>query len=182
MSSGRHLHGLSDWGKTEFHRHGYWTLDPMVMKIERVISTTSLGWLKWEYCMVWWTDPTSRRQWYTGFWSVGRTIWSGLRSMETSCHQMVRMNHNYQSSEMKVLLFTHSTNTISPTDAPWAIRMENKAQLRSPGILVRIRFHFVLDDYSDEYEMMAMVNSHLVNWMIASFGRTNMWWKAGVQV
>jgi len=64
---------------------------------------------------------------------------------------------------MKVLLFTHSTNTISPTDAPWAIRMENKAQLRSPGILVRIRFHFVLDDYSDEYEMMAMVNSHLVN-------------------
>ena len=36
--------------------------------------------------------------------------------------------------------------------------MENKAQLRSPGVLVRIRFHFMLDEYSDEYEMMAMVN------------------------
>ena len=36
--------------------------------------------------------------------------------------------------------------------------MENKAQLRSPGVLVSVRFHFVLDDYGDEYEMMAMVN------------------------
>ena len=41
--------------------------------------------------------------------------------------------------------------------------MENKAQLRSPGEFVKILFHFVLDDYSDEYEMMAMVNRYLVN-------------------
>jgi hypothetical protein len=36
--------------------------------------------------------------------------------------------------------------------------MENMAQLRSPGALVRVRIHFVLDDCSDEYEMMAMIN------------------------
>jgi len=182
MGSGMHLHGLSDWGKTEFHKHGYWTLDPMVMITEWVISTSSLEWLKWESCMVWWTDPTSRRRWYTRFCSVGRPIRSGLRSMETLCCQMVRMNDNYQGSEMKVPLFKHSTNTISPTDAKWAIGMENKAQLRSPGVLVRIRFHFVLDDYSDEYEMIAMVNWYLVNWIIASFGWTNMWWKLGAPV
>jgi len=27
MNSGKHLQGLSNWGKTEFHRHGYWALD-----------------------------------------------------------------------------------------------------------------------------------------------------------
>jgi len=36
--------------------------------------------------------------------------------------------------------------------------MENKAQLRSPGVLVKAQLDFVLDNYSDEYEMMAMVN------------------------
>jgi hypothetical protein len=41
--------------------------------------------------------------------------------------------------------------------------MENKAQVRSPGVLVRVQFHFVLDDYSDKYEMMAMENRYLVN-------------------
>ena len=71
---------------------------------------------------------------------------------------MVRMNDNHQGSEMKLRLFKHSTNAISQTDAKLAIGMENKAQFRSPGVLVRIQFHFVLDDYSDESEMMAMVN------------------------
>ena len=153
MSSGRHLHGLSDWGKTEFHTHGYWTQDPMVMITERLISTSSLEWVKWESCMVWWTNRTSRQRWYTGFWNVGRTIRSGLQSNETSCHQMVRMNDYDQGSDIKVRLSKHSTNTISPTDATYANGMENMAQLRSPGVLVRIRFHFVLDDYCDQYEM-----------------------------
>jgi len=36
--------------------------------------------------------------------------------------------------------------------------MENKAQLKSLEELVRVQFHFVLEDYIDEYEMMAMVN------------------------
>jgi len=126
MSSARHLHRFSDWGKTEFHTHGYWILDPMVRIIEQVISTSSLEWLKWESCMVWWTDRTSRRRWYTGFWSVIRTIRNGLQSIETSCCQMVKMNDNYLGSEIKVRLFKHSTNTISPADATrqmkWRIR------------------------------------------------------------
>jgi hypothetical protein len=71
---------------------------------------------------------------------------------------MVKMNDNYQGSEIKVRLFNHSTNTISPTDAKYANEMENMAHLRSPGALVRVRIHFVLDDCSDEYEMMAMIN------------------------
>jgi len=70
---------------------------------------------------------------------------------------MGRINDHDQGSEMKVCLFKHSTNSISPTDANQANGMESKAQLRSPGVFVRIRFHFVLDDLSDEYEMMAMV-------------------------
>jgi len=41
--------------------------------------------------------------------------------------------------------------------------MENNAQLRSPGVLVRVRLDFVLDDYSDEYEMKSMGNRDLVN-------------------
>jgi hypothetical protein len=36
--------------------------------------------------------------------------------------------------------------------------MENMAQLGSQGALVTVRIHFMLDDCSDEYEMMAMVN------------------------
>jgi len=56
------------------------------------------------------------------------------------------------------------------------------AQLRSPGVLVRVRFHFVLDDYCDEYEMKSMENRHLVNWIIAWIGWTNMWWKAGAPI
>jgi len=170
MSSGRPLHGLSNWGKTEFHKHGYWTLVPMVMITERVISTSSLEWLKWESCMVWWTSRTSRPRWYTGLWSVGRTIRSGLRSMETSCRQMVRMNDNDQGNEINVRLFKHSTNTILPTDATYANDMEDMAQLRSFEVLVSVRFHFVLDDYSDEYEMWSMENRHLVNWIIACIG------------
>jgi hypothetical protein len=50
---------------------------------------------------------------------------------------MVKMNDYYQGSEIKVCLFKHSTNTISPTDAKKTNEMENKAQLRSPGVLVR---------------------------------------------
>jgi len=46
-----------------------------------------------------------------------RTIRSSLRSMETLSCQMVKMNDNYQGSEIKVRLFNHSTNTISPADA-----------------------------------------------------------------
>jgi len=49
---------------------------------------------------------------------------------------MVRMNNNFQGSEMKVCLFEHSTNTISPTDAKYAIGMENNAQLRGPGVVL----------------------------------------------
>jgi hypothetical protein len=48
--------------------------------------------------------------------------------------------------------------------------------------LIRVRFHLVLVDYYDQYEMMSMVNRYLVNWIIASFGWTNMWWKPGAPV
>jgi len=76
---------------------------------------------------------------------------------------MVRMTDHDQGSESKVRLFKRSTNTISPTDATLANGMENKAQLRSPGVLVRVRFHFVLVDNCDEYEMKPMENRHRVN-------------------
>jgi hypothetical protein len=71
---------------------------------------------------------------------------------------MVRKKDYYQGSEIKVRLFKHSTNTISPTDTKLANGMESKLQLRSPGVFLRIQFHLVLNDYGDEYEMMAMVN------------------------
>jgi hypothetical protein len=58
------------------------------------------------------------------------------------------MNNNYQVSEFKVRLFNHSSNTISLTDAKLTNEMENMTQVRSPGVLVRVRFHFVLDDNS----------------------------------
>ena len=51
--------------------------------------------------------------------------------------------------------------------------MENKTQLRSPGVLVRVQLQFVLVDFSDKYEMNSMVNRYLINWTIASFGWTN---------
>jgi len=60
--------------------------------------------------------------------------------------------------------------------------MENKVQLRSPVVMVRVWFHFVLVNYCYEYEMMSMVKRYLVSWIIASFGWTNMCWKAGVTV
>jgi len=75
---------------------------------------------------------------------------------------MVKMNDNHLASVIKVHLFKQSTNTISPTDSKWANGVEKKVQLRGLGVLVRIRFHFMLDDYSDEYEIMAMVNRYLV--------------------
>jgi hypothetical protein len=71
---------------------------------------------------------------------------------------MVKMNDNYQGSEITLCLFNYSTNTILPTDAKLANEMENMAHLRSPGAVVKVGIHFVLDDCSDEYEMMAMVN------------------------
>jgi len=37
--------------------------------------------------------------------------------MDTTFRQMVRMNNNYQGSDIKVRLIKHSTSTISPTDA-----------------------------------------------------------------
>jgi len=52
----------------------------------------------------------------------------------------------------------------------WCLKanvMENMVQLRSPGVLVRVRFNFVIDDYCDEYEMKSMENRLLVNWIIA---------------
>jgi hypothetical protein len=73
------------------------------------------------------------------------------------------MNDHDLGSEMKVPLFKHSTNTIPPIDATWANGMDNMVQSRSPGVLVRVRFHFVLDEYCDEYEMKSMENRHLVN-------------------
>jgi hypothetical protein len=73
------------------------------------------------------------------------------------------MIDHVQGSEIKVRLFKHSTNTISPTDATYTNGMENMAQLRILGVLVRVRFHFVLDDNCDEYEMKSMENRHLVN-------------------
>jgi len=48
--------------------------------------------------------------------------------------------------------------------------MENKVLVRSPGVLVRVLFHFMLADYSDEYEMKSMINRYLVNRNIAAFG------------
>ena len=182
MSSARHLHGLSGWGKSKFHTHGYWTLDQVVPTTEWVISTSSLQWPKCEFCMVWWANRTSWRRWYTGFQSVVRTIWSGFRSMETLWCQMVRMNNNYQGSENKVCLLKHSTNTISPTDAKWANGWENKMQLMCRRVLVGVWFNLVLDDYCNEYEIKSMENRYLVNRIIAWFGWTNMWWKAGESI
>jgi len=89
------------------------------------------------------------------------------------------MHDTYPHSEIQVRLFTHSTEKISLTDAKYANGMENKAQLRSPGVLVRVWLHLVWVDYSDEYEMMSMGNW---NWIIASFGCTNMWWKVAAPV
>jgi hypothetical protein len=66
---------------------------------------------------------------------------------------MLMMNDHDQGSEIKVHLVKHSTNTISPTDATYTNGMENRAQLRSLGGLVRVRFHFMFDDNCDEYEM-----------------------------
>jgi hypothetical protein len=76
---------------------------------------------------------------------------------------MVKMNNNYLARVIKVRLFKQSTNTVSPTDAKKANKRNNQAQLRSKETLVGVRFHFVFDNYSDEYEMMAMVNRYLVN-------------------
>jgi len=87
---------------------------------------------------------------------------------------MVRMNDNYQDSDIKVRLFKHSTNTISQNDAKLSNSMENKVQLRSLGELVIDQLHCVLVDNCDEYEMMSMVNRYLVNWNIASFRCTKM--------
>jgi len=87
---GRHLHRLSDWGKTEFHTDGYWILDPMVMMTQGVITNSSQEWHKWESWIIWGTDRTSGRWWYTVFWSGIRTIRSGLRSMESLSCQMAR--------------------------------------------------------------------------------------------
>jgi len=182
MSRARPLHGLSDLGKTEFHIHGDWTPDPVDMKTAPVISTSSLQLLKWESGTVWWADRTSRLRWYTAFWGVGMTIWSRLRSMETSCRQMVRMNDDYHGSVIKVCIFKHSTKRVSPTDAKYANGMENKVLRRSPGVLVRVQLLFVLVDYFNEYEMKSMMNRLLVSCTIASFGRSNMWWKAGAPV
>jgi len=163
-----HLHRLSEWGKSEFHTHGYWILDQVVMITERVISTSSLQSHKWEYCMAWWANQTSWLGWYAGLKSVEKTIQSSLRRMETSCHHMVRMNDNYQGRVITVLFFNHSSNIISQTDTNLSNGMENKALMRSLGGLVDPRFHLVLVGYSVEYEMKLMINKYLVNCNIAS--------------
>jgi len=95
---------------------------------------------------------------------------------------MVRMNNNYECSEIKIRLFNHSPNTIPPTDAKYSNGMDNKGHLRSSGVLVTVRFHFVLVDFGDKYEMMSIVNRYLVTWIIASIGWTSMWWNAGAPV
>jgi len=53
------------------------------------------------------------------------------------------------------------------------------ALVRSPGVLVRVWFHFVLVDHRDEYEMKSTIHRYLVNWIIASCGWSNEWWKLG---
>jgi hypothetical protein len=53
---------------------------------------------------------------------------------------MVRIDNNYQVSEINVHHFEHSTNTISPTDTNEANGLEYKVI------------------YSDEYEIMSMGN------------------------
>jgi hypothetical protein len=163
MSSGTDLQWFSDWGITESHIHGHWILNPMVMIAERVIFTISRVWHISESSMTWCTDRTSQRQWYTRFSSVVRTVWSSLRSMETSYGQWVRVGDWYQGSDIMVRLCIHSSNTILPTDTKWTNSMKNKVQLRSPWVLVRVQFHFMLDDYCDEYVMMSMINRFLVN-------------------
>jgi hypothetical protein len=87
---------------------------------------------------------------------------SGLQRKETLCSRIVRINDHDQGSEMKVRLFNHSTNTISPTDATQANGMESTAYCRRPGVLDSVRFHFMLDDYCDASEMKSMENRHLV--------------------
>jgi len=147
---------------------------------ERVISTSSLEWHEWESCIAWWAHRTSRHWWYTAFWSVRRTIWSSLQSTETSYPQMVRTNHNDLGSVIKVRLLEHSTNTVSPTDVKQSNDMDDDALVGSPGVLVRVQFHFVLDDYGDEYGMNSMIKRYLVNCNLASVGWSYKWWNAGV--
>jgi hypothetical protein len=43
-------------------------------------------------------------------------------------------------------------------EAKLANGMENKVELMSPGVLVRIQSHFGLDDNCDEYQMTAVVH------------------------
>jgi hypothetical protein len=74
---------------------------------------------------------------------------------------------NNRSGVVNAWLFKHSTNTISPTDAKLSNGMDNKAQLTSPGVLVSFGFQIVVVDYCDEYEMMSIETSDLVNRSIA---------------
>ena len=83
---------------------------------------------------------------------------------------MVRTNHNDLGSVIKVRLLEHSTNTVSPTDVKQSNDMDDDALVGSPGVLVRVQFHFVLDDYGDEYGMNSMIKRYLVNCNLASVG------------
>jgi len=73
------------------------------------------------------------------------------------------MNDNYLGSVIMVHLFTYSTIKISPTDPKYSNGMDNKALLRSLGVLVRAQFHLVLVDYTDEYAVKSMINRYLVS-------------------
>jgi hypothetical protein len=66
------------------------------------------------------------------------TVGCGLRSMDTVCRQMFRLNNQSQVSEFKVRLLKHLTNIISLTDAKLANGLKNKAQFKSPGVLKRV--------------------------------------------
>jgi hypothetical protein len=67
-----------------------------------------------------------------------RTVGCGLRSMDTVCRQMFRLNNQSQVSEFKVRLLKHLTNIISLTDAKLANGLKNKARFKSPGVLKRV--------------------------------------------
>jgi hypothetical protein len=61
----------------------------------------------------------------------------------------MRMNDNYQNMAIKIRLFKHLTNIISPTDAKQSNGMENQALVRS----INYRSIAFLVDHSNEYEM-----------------------------
>jgi len=111
MSSSRHLHQLSGYGRTEYHTHGDWIRVLVTMISTQVISINSLELCKWESCMACWGDQISRRRWLTVIRSLVRTIWSGWQRMDIRC-SLMNCHLRLFGWFIKVHLFRQSPNII----------------------------------------------------------------------